>query len=284
MLMLFRKILILGVILFLVFLTAGAGITKEVSQYSARTVAQNWLHHLTESHRFGNSEFISAEVKIIGEEVMVYKNRVVGYNFILSPRGHIVVPFRDELPPVKLYSDTTTLRMADNSDVAEWIREELFKVYEELDSKKQEFASIDFSDTPNGRLWALFDVDSSSFPSEYMAATSGTEFLSIGPLLTTTWAQGDPYNQLLPSVECCTVCRRTDRDRVCGHGCRSDYEVLELSCFRTGLHVLYMEQRIDQSDVKQGFQSEHVSVGFNEKQSQCRRYSCRERCCGTVNV
>lgn len=99
MLMSFRKMLILGVILFLIFSTSGAGITKEVDQYRARTVAQNWLHHLKESHGFGNSEFIPPEVKIIGEEVMIYKNRVVGYNYILFPRGHIIVPFRDELPP-----------------------------------------------------------------------------------------------------------------------------------------------------------------------------------------
>jgi hypothetical protein len=193
-----RRILALSVILFLVFFTAGAGITEEVSQPRARTVAQNWLYHLIESHRFGNSEFISPEVKIIGEEVMVYQDKVVGYNFILSPKGHIVVPFRDELPPVKLYSDTTTLRMAGNSDVAEWIKEELFNLHEDLDSRKQELAGIDFSSTRNGKLWALFDVDSSSFPSEYMAATSGAESLSIGPLLTTTWDQGDPYNQYCP--------------------------------------------------------------------------------------
>src|SRR4030042_6643593 len=198
MLMSFRKILILGVILFLIFSTAGAGITKEVSQYRARTVAQNWLHHLTASQDFANSLLIPGGVKIVDEEVMVYNNRVVGYNFILSPRGHIIVPFRDELPPVKLYSDTTTLRMADDSDVAEWIREELFKEYEAMDSHRQELESVDFSTTPNGKLWALFDVDSSFFPSEYMAATSRRESLSIGPLLTTTWAQGDPYNQYCP--------------------------------------------------------------------------------------
>jgi hypothetical protein len=196
--MLFRKMLILAVILFLIFSTTGAGIANEVSQERARAVAQNWLYHLTESHGFTNSEFIVTGPKIIDEEVMVYKNRVVGYNYILFPRGHIIVPFRDELPPVKLYSDTATLRIAENSVVAEWIKEELFKLYEAMDSRRQELASIDYSSTHNGRLWSLFEVDSSSFLNQYKSAATGTESLSLDPLLSSTWGQGDPYNMYCP--------------------------------------------------------------------------------------
>jgi hypothetical protein len=89
--------------------------------------------------------------------------------------------------------------MADNSDVAEWIKEELFKLYETLDAHQQELVDIDLSGTHNGRLWSLFGADSSSFATAYDSAASGWEFLSYGPLLQTAWSQGDsPFNQNNP--------------------------------------------------------------------------------------
>ena len=132
-----RKLLRYGTILCLLFSTAA--LAKEVDQNEARTVAQNWLHHLTREGRFADHP--TATPQIIEEEVIVYNNSVVGYNFILHPRGHMIVPLRDELPPVKLYSDTATLRMADMSEVAEWIKEELFKLNEAMDAHKGELVS-----------------------------------------------------------------------------------------------------------------------------------------------
>jgi hypothetical protein len=140
-------------------------ITKEVEREKARTIAQNWLHHLTRQYGLGGYREISFQ--IIDEEVALFENQVVGYNFILYPQGHILVPFRDELPPVKLYSDTVTLRLAEQSDVAEWILEELFKIYEALDAHQDELKNIDFSETHNGRLWSLFEVEPSFFPARY---------------------------------------------------------------------------------------------------------------------
>ncbi len=192
--MCFRKIVIFIGILFLLFPTFG--IAKEVEQVRARIIAQNWLHHLTRQYGFGGYYGISPQ--IIDEEVAAFRNQVVGYNFILSPQGHILVPFRDDLPPVKLYSDSVTLRMADHSDVAEWIQEELFKIYEALDDHREELEHIDFPNTHNGRLWSLFETEPYSFTAQYEAALYGIASISLGPLLSTMWDQYDPYNMYCP--------------------------------------------------------------------------------------
>ena len=192
--MLLRRVLLYSTLLGLLFSTTA--LAAEVTQDKARLVAENWIQHLTKENRA--ADYVSGARQVAAEEVIFFHNTFVGYNFILHPSGHVVVPARDELPPVKLYSDTTTLRMTDDSPVVEWIKEELFKLNEALDAHQGELAGIDHGKTPNGRLWALFVAGPSSFPQAYEQASSGQESLSLGPLLGTTWTQDAPYNMYTP--------------------------------------------------------------------------------------
>jgi formylglycine-generating enzyme required for sulfatase activity len=189
-----RKTLAIVVILWLALATmAFAG---EVSLDKARIVAENWLTHYVSTYGGWAG---STSPKIKAEEIMIFKDQAVGYNFLVSPKGHIIVPYRDELPPVKLYSERTTLSMQDNSGfVGEWIREELFKLGKVLVEHAVEMRNVDFKVTTNGRLWALFESDRSTFTKAYETAMDGVDFLSVGPLLTTTWGQDDPYNLEAP--------------------------------------------------------------------------------------
>ena len=162
----------------------------DVSVDDARMVAQNWLTHYVQTYRSWGG---STSPTIQAEEPMTHQGQTVGYNFLIAPRGHIVVPFRNELPVVKLYSETTTLSMQAASEPAQWIQEELFKLDEALDAHADELAAIDFGETPNARLWKLFSNPAATFAQEYAATADTMDFLSLGPLLTTTWSQGDPY-------------------------------------------------------------------------------------------
>lgn len=168
----------------------------EVSLDDARVVAQNWLTHSMQAY---GSWAGSSSPQIIGEETMMSAERIVGYNFLIAPKGHIVVPFRDELPVVKLYSDTTTLSMSQETDITQWVKQiELLKIYDALDAHAGEMAAIDFSTTPNGRLWDWFKQQPAVFSRSAETTREKTEALSIGPLLSTAWSQGDPYNLQTP--------------------------------------------------------------------------------------
>jgi len=198
----------------LLFYFSGLAMASEVSLVEARVAAENWLHHCIRAYgAWGGSDAPA----ITGEEVMEYNNQIVGYNFLVSPVGNIVVPARDELPPVKLYSDTSTLSTAEDTDLAQWIQEELYKLDEALDTHAEKLAAIDLAETHNGKLWALYEKNLALFAQEYGKATvkgpsailqtSGSESLSLGPLLATTWGQGDPYNDNCPTGDTsCGTC------------------------------------------------------------------------------
>jgi hypothetical protein len=115
-----KRIVFFSILLWLC--PAVQAVSGTVSISRARAVAQNWLwHYVLTYHSWAGST--SPTIK--GVEPIQYGGELVGYNFLVSPAGHLVVPLRDELPPVKLYSEHSTLSMADNSDVTQWIQEEL---------------------------------------------------------------------------------------------------------------------------------------------------------------
>jgi hypothetical protein len=173
-------------------LSAFAG---KVELARARQAALNWLQDSASDKRLVGKK----TYHIIGQEPVVINKKTVGYNFILAPMGHILVPSRDELPVVKLYSFTSTLRMDQESDAARWISGELFGVEDLLDKHAAEMAGVNHGNTHNGRLWARFGKDSASFSRESAALpVQQSETLSLGPLLSTTWNQGEPYNLNTP--------------------------------------------------------------------------------------
>ena len=184
---------VLSVIILSLFFASSVN-AGSVSLEQARSVAGNWMQGSLIEKRLLNSP----DYQISGEEIIMFNNQPVGYNFILHPVGHIIVPTRDELPAVKLYSYTVTLSMADDSEVARWIREELYKLNMALDSHAAELAGVDHTKTRNGRLWALFGKDTASFLRESLQTAAAGETLSLSPLLSTTWDQGNPYNMNTP--------------------------------------------------------------------------------------
>jgi uncharacterized protein YneR len=180
---------------FILVFTPVRGNAGEVGLKRAEQVAINWISESAGDNRIvkGNS------FRIIDHEAIVVKNRTVGYNFILSPQGHIIVPSRDELPVVKLYSFDSTMHISDNSDASRWISEELFKLDDVLDRHAAELARVKHSETRNGRLWARFQKDSATFARENSLSSLQSEAtVLLGPLLSTTWDQGAPYNLLTP--------------------------------------------------------------------------------------
>ena len=183
-----KSVMLMMLILLLLPALSFAG---DVSLEQAKRAAQNWVYAVADSPK--------VSLSIIDEEVIEFNSRVVGYNFILKPIGHVIVPARDELPPVKLYSFTSSLSVTQDTDVMQWISEELYKTIEALDAHIAELAQVDLKSSPNGKLWSEFDND----PTVFAQAFEGRDFtaiqnVSLGPLLTTTWDQEDPYNLNTP--------------------------------------------------------------------------------------
>ena len=192
-----------------------------VSSVRARIVAGNWLTHVV--HAYGSWGGDTSPV-ISGEESFVHNGVVVGYNFTVNPKGHILVSARDDIPAVKLYSETSTLSLQNEGlqEQIDWIAEEIFDVGEVIDIHGVDTAEVDPSHNPDRKLWAMLHKDPQEFATA--AREAATEAVTYGPLLTTTWAQGNPYNQQCPLWS--TGCRTYRGMR--GNGRLPDHEILEL--------------------------------------------------------
>ena len=125
-----RKIVILLLTVMLVF--AGTASAGNVSSVRARIVARNWLTQVV--HAYGSWGGDTTPV-ISGEEPFVSNGVIVGYNFTVNPRGHILVSARDDIPAVKLYSETSTLSLQNEGmqEQIDWISQEIFEVGEVID-------------------------------------------------------------------------------------------------------------------------------------------------------
>src|SRR5512142_2765333 len=124
----FRRRLAISTIVPMLCLSSAA-FAVEVSLEQARPVAQNWLKSALSAQKKSKA----TDFQIIKEEIVQDNGKTIGYNFILSPAGHVLVPARDELPAVKLYSTTTSMSINENSDAAKWIKQVLVDVNKELD-------------------------------------------------------------------------------------------------------------------------------------------------------
>lgn len=199
-----RKIAILLLTLMLVF--SGLAAAADVSPDKARIVAENWLYHIV--HSFG-SWGRNVSPSISGEEPLVFKGAVVGYNFTVKPKGHILVSARDDIPAVKLYSENATLSVQNENqqEQVSWIAEEIFLLGVAIDSYGYELAAADPSQNPDLKVWARFKKDPRIFGAAFLSDEASPEAVSYGPLLTTTWTQSDPYNQQCPldSSGCRTI-------------------------------------------------------------------------------
>jgi len=189
-----RKRSVLPVVL-LLLCNITTAIAAEVGLDDARAVAQNWLNHYTAAYK---SWAGSSSPVLTMAEFLRCQGKIVGYNFLVLPRGHILVPSRDELPPVKLYSESVTISVDQRSEVFDWIAEELFKLDQALDEHAQEMMGIDFRNTANGRLWEVFKSSEQAFPQRFSKAAATMDFLTVGPSLATTWGQEEPYWQQTP--------------------------------------------------------------------------------------
>ncbi|MCX7847579.1 MAG: C10 family peptidase [bacterium] len=120
--------------------------------------------------------------------------RTIAFLAQLTPRGFVLLRADDELPPLKLYSDTTMFE-----NLPGWARR---VVAEELEEELLELL--------RRRTGGVVRVRSFTGAWQALAGNAGengahgTEewvgAAAVGPLLSTAWDQGDPYNLHMPTV------------------------------------------------------------------------------------
>ena len=176
-----------------------AAFSTEVDQQTAKSVAENYIQHIIAT----NGQWAgSTSPEIIKEELIIYRNMPVAYNFSVDPGGHLLVAYRDEFSPVLLHSTTSGFkpeRVDEPSTIEAWIIPEIYNAYMDMIGNKEALEErIVYSETKVAKAWDWLREEPSRFSPQ--DAGDDTRSAIVGPLLTTTWAQGSPYNDQTPGI------------------------------------------------------------------------------------
>jgi hypothetical protein len=119
----------------------------------------------------------------------------------IEPQGFVIVPVLKEMMPIKAYSDVSVLDERQNGGFLALLGEMLYsrmqlfeRVYGSLEASQPDIGPAIFGQSQR-QAWERFSLS----PEEFAAELSLDKRLSeAGPLLTSSWHQRVPYNNLCP--------------------------------------------------------------------------------------
>lgn len=177
----------------LILLANGSTNAELVDRSDADRVAENWTALLEAADK-------SAHYEIGRTETIVGEGRNLGWVYTLEPSGYIIVPGLKQLPPVKMYSTVSSIDISAEDGPGAMIRRVLVDRIERFENQ---YGTLDASPpdprfAPVNREWDRYLTDIELFRTEAADKAAGSR-LEVGPLLTTVWDQGEPYNDWCPT-------------------------------------------------------------------------------------
>lgn len=160
-----------------------------ISSQTAQIVAEKWMG------RVGDKR------KVVEEKRILYDNEhPIGYLFSFSDDGFVIVPADDIFEPIKAWAKKGRFQRDDDNMMS-------LEMLVSRDLKKQrKVAKITRCPTVSHKSWELILNLTTTKP------VASSEAKVIGPLLTTQWGQGYPYNIYCPintdgnaTVTCCVA-------------------------------------------------------------------------------
>ena len=189
-----------GVVLALVVLAAPFAAAELATEEEAALVAGNWATYIV---RVTGAWGGDVRPLVAGSTEIVVSDTLVGWCFYISPSGHVVVPAIKELPPVKSYSDLYGMSVGEPDGYGRLMEDVL---RDRVRTLVREYGSMEAAEPPRGgerlggearALWDRFAVPPDVFE-DSMSGSRLEPLTEVGPLLTTAWHQGAPYNNFCP--------------------------------------------------------------------------------------
>jgi hypothetical protein len=163
-------------------------------------VAANWLTYVV--NREGNWEKSTSPV-ISSSADLTWGDTLLARVYSVAPNGYVVVPLMKELAPVKVYSSNSQFDVNQTQGFPQLLRENLIwqmrlfiQDYGSIDAVQPDRGTPLFSPEERGQ-WDRFAVDQKQFATTLSASLRAPEE-QVGPLTTSAWHQGSPYNMLCP--------------------------------------------------------------------------------------
>jgi hypothetical protein len=203
-------------LLFVLITSVSAGHCDPVDASTARLVAENLLRQHVRIYGDWNG---SPAPTINAVQAVRYKNVTVAYNFKVAPSGHVLVAVDDTFSPVLLYSTDASFdpgRVDQAGTLESVMIPALQRDVSVLSSSHPACGGVADSacdDQARSRIrnaWtALKSVSASTSRTDALRSTADTvptqtrdnaAVVTVGPLLSTAWAQNAPYNLDTPAV------------------------------------------------------------------------------------
>ncbi len=208
-------ILVIMIALFGINITSATVATEaEMEQ-----VCRNWLTQLImEKGTWGGSD--SPEIATV-REISSEDGIVLARYYTIQPRGFVVVPVLKEMQPIKGYSDQSTLDENQEGGFLQLLKEILSERANLYESRWGSLNAAQSGDDPGifGRgqriTWETYTLPRDKFMSRGLVHKQ--PLVEAGPLLTSNWHQGSPYNNDCPvddSGKCYVGCTATAMSQI----------------------------------------------------------------------
>jgi hypothetical protein len=161
-------------------------------------VCQNWLAHITyEKGTWAGSP----TPQITGVDELKSGDTLLARCYHISPQGFVLVSALKEMTPVKAYSETSSLDARQAGGFTEMVTESYSQLYGQY---VQRFGSLEAEQTGTrpmfGQVHKSEWSELTQTSAEYLTGqqTKRQALDEAGPLLTSSWHQGVPYNNYCP--------------------------------------------------------------------------------------
>jgi hypothetical protein len=184
----------------------------------ALTVATNWIRMIIEKKGdWGGSK--SAEIAEIQE--LKRGDRILGFFCRVEPQGYIIVSLRKEMAPIKAYSAKCDLDPEAEEGMTDLIKDRMDAFLTWIEQRFGPISSVRTHELNNvlesnyQAAWADLERNVAFFAMELESTAITMDYQQGQELLTSSWHQGDPYNQQCPAPPTGSTCTSP----LCAVGC-----------------------------------------------------------------
>ncbi len=183
-----------------IVLSASTAFAELATVKESDQVCQNWLTYIVEQN---GSWAGDPKPEIASVQELKVNDTILARYYTISSGGYILVPALRDLPPIKAYSEESTFDVNDVEGVAQMFRQ---IIQQRMEIFAETYGSVEAPQPKSGqRLFGIVNEqrwDLLSVPSDQFNASVNKAVLApadgLGPLLTTSWHQGYPYNMYCP--------------------------------------------------------------------------------------
>ncbi len=173
---------------------------ETATQAEMELICRNWLSYMVYQRETWAGK---TRPEIVDVHEITEGDTLLALCFSISPCGFVVVPILKELPPIKAYSQEHMLDVNQRVGFPQLLREVLLhriRLYAKI------YGSLNVAQPPVGDVllgrehrmrWDQFLRSEQEFETA-LAQGKFSSLTQAGPLLSTSWHQGSPYNDSCP--------------------------------------------------------------------------------------